>query len=426
MMIKLVMFLILFLFGFSLLFFKFKKALTPISIIYSIWCFVILATISEVTLLPSPSYFAFFSLFLAVISFLLGVLTPSLNNKTLRSVYYRELDKNIPFKKIYISLAFISPLVIYAAYFMISKILTVGLDGYLMDTRWVGEKFVIFSGPLGYSIATTFVKGFLYGTFFYAVSLFYVDNDKKIFIITSILLLTYSVVLFSRVEMLVFLFTLFIASVSAKNIDIRGALKIFTILFISIFLLMFFTFIRSGGEISVYEMLVSYFVEYHLYGVTIFCMVLDNKIDVVDNSYTFGLLTFPIISFFPEHLLSVLFNERLLSPATIARDELQDIISIPLSNGTFRDTNAFYTSLYLFYRDFGLIGLSILPFTYGYFFSKSYISWGLKKRSVDFAFVLFWSYTGYTALFFPPQIAEFYWFCFIILMLFKYRFSYKV
>lgn len=423
-MIKISIFGVLFIFGFFLLVFKFKKVLTPVSIIYTIWCFVVLATLSEVTLLPSPSYFSFFSLVLVIASFLLGVLIPSSENNTLifRS---HDLEQYFAFKKVYLSLIFISPLVIYAAYFMISKILTVGLDGYLMETRWVGEKFVIFSGPLGYSVATTFVKGFLYGTFFYSVALFYVDNHKKIFIISSTLLLIYSVVLFSRVEMLVFLFTLFIASVSAKNIDFKSALKIIAVLISSILLLMLFTLIRSGGEVSLYDIFISYVVEYHLYGVTIFSLVLDNKIDVTDNGYTFGLLTFPIISFFPEHLLSFLFNERLLSPATIVRDELQNIVSIPLSNGTFRDTNAFYTSLYLFYRDFGLMGLIFLPCTYGYCFSKAYVFWRMKKRNIDFAFVLFWSYTGYTALFFPPQIAEFYWFCFIILLFFKFKISYR-
>ncbi len=424
-MIKVFILSILFLCGFTLLILKFKKILTPISIIYSIWCFVVLATLSEVTLFPPPSYFSFFSLVLVFISFLLGVLISSPSNQTLISVNHRELYDGHSFKKVYIVLAFVSPLVIYAAYFMISKILTVGLEGYLMETRWSGEKFVIFSGPLGYSIATTFVKGFLYGAFFYAVALFYVYNYKKFFIITSILLLTYSVVLFSRVEMLVFLFTLFVASVSAKDINFKAALKIFSALVFSILLLMIFTFIRAGGDISLHDIITSYVVEYHLYGVTIFSMVLDNRIDEVNNGYTFGLLTFPIISFFPEHLLSLFFGERLLSPATIVRDELQNIISIPLSNGTSRDTNAFYTSLYLFYRDAGLIGLMIFPFSYGYFFSKSYISWRVNKRCIDFAFVLFWSYTGYTALFFPPQISEFYWFCFIILMFFKYKISYR-
>tara|TARA_R110001606_G_scaffold195473_2_gene343125 strand:+ start:7976 stop:9163 length:1188 start_codon:yes stop_codon:yes gene_type:complete len=390
------------------------------SFIFVLWMTLFLIITSGVTAFPVLSFLSFSMIFLALLSFVIGCVLASRSDISISSGnIFTQKEK----KKLTFLLVISIPLIFYSVYFFILKLLTVGLEGYLMETKWGGEQVNIFSGGLGYSVVTVFLKGFIYASFFYSLSLFYLLKEKMYLYVSTFLILSYSIVLFSRVEMLVVFFSVFVAIFLVKKLTVELVFKVSIFLIISLIFLILFSYVRSGNTLTMGEVFLKYLIDYHLYGITIFGLVIDDKV-VVDGIGTgYGLLTFPIISFFPEHIISLLQGERFLSPATEARGLMQKEVLITFTDGTYIKTNAFFTSLYLFYKDFGVTGVVVFPLLYGYFFSKSYLCWLVNRNPIDLALVIFWSYTGYTALFFPPQIAEFYWFCFLSLLFIKYRFK---
>ncbi len=399
--------------------FQFKKVLTPVSGLLYLWCALALIIIMGVTKLPPFTVHSF----LVISIGMLGVIAGSVIHIFFREKKSQASNNPLPNYKKLTGLILISvPLLTYGFLFFINKVSSIGLDGYLMETKWIGEQTQIFSGRLGYSFATVIIKGFLYATFFYSLAIYFVTGRKLYLVTTSFMILIYSIILFSRIEMLVVLLSFFVAYCLVRNKSFGFYVKFSILCFVAVSSLFAFTYIRSGGESNLLDMLSQYVVNYHLYGLTIFALTVDESIVVDGINRSYGLLTFPIISFIPEQLLSILLSDRFIFPATEARGLMQEMVTINLTNGNTLQTNAFYTSLYLFYTDFGVFGVFIIPALYGFYFSKAYHSWLRSNSVIDLTFVLFWCYTGYTALFFPPQIAEYYWFCLLSLFFFKIRF----
>lgn len=398
---------------------QYRKVLTPVSGVLYLWSTLSLVIIIGVTKLPPFTVYSFLVISIGMLGFISG---------SVLHVFFREKKTKVTkrpspnYKKLTGLILISLPLLSYGFLFFINKVLSVGLDGYLMETKWIGEQTQIFSGRLGYSFATVLIKGFLYASFFYSLAIYFVTGRKLYLISTSIMILIYSIILFSRIEMLVVLLSFFVAYCLVRKKSLGFYVKFSTLCFVAVSLLFVFTYVRSGGESNLLDMLSQYVVNYHLYGLTIFALTIDESIVVDGINRSYGLLTFPIISFFPEQLLSILLSERYIFPATEARGLMQEMVTINLTDGNSLKTNAFYTSFYLFYKDFGISGVFLIPAFYGFSFSKAYDSWLRNNSAIDLTFVLFWCYTGYTALFFPPQIAEYYWFCLLSLFFFKIRF----
>lgn len=398
-------------------YFYYGKMLTPINFVVYIWLTLCSILVLEFTYLPNIPLLSLLTISLSLVGVLTGCFVYNYtSNKCQNNLY--ELSKTI--KKLRLLLFFSLPIILYGMFFFLRKVTSVGVEGYLMETKWVGEQIGVFYNKLGYSFATVVVKGFIYATFFFSLSYFYVNGKKKYIIISTLMLMVFSLILFSRIEMLVIFTSFCVAYCLTSKITYSFYFKLILFCICAFSILLIFTYVRGGGEKSIVEMINQYVFYYHLYGLSIFSMVVDGSLvlDGVDSGY--GLLTFPIVSFFFEQGWPFIFNERFYSPATEARGLMQYLIDIPLSNGEVIKTNAFYTSLFLFYKDFGLVGVFFIPLVYGYFFTKSYNDWFSSSSPIDLSFVLFWFYTGYTALFFPPQIAEFYWFCFLSLLFLKY------
>ncbi|WP_075593930.1 O-antigen polymerase [Pseudoalteromonas sp. PAB 2.2] len=405
--------------GATLYIWRFRRLVTPMSFVFTLWMSLFFILLSGITVFPRLSFLSFSMISLALLSFVIGSVSVSSVNVAMSRDIFTKVERS----KLFLLIVLSTPLILYSVYFLVSKLLSIGLEGYLMETKWGGEQINIFSGSLGYSIVTVFLKGFIYASFFYSLSVYFLLKEKKYLYISTFLILSYSIVLFSRVEMLVCFFSVFVALFLVKEVTIKLFFKVFLFLVVAISFMVFFSYIRSGNTLSLGEVFLKYLVYYHLYGITIFGLVVDSKIVVEGIDTSYGLLTLPILSFFPEHIISFVQGERFLSPATEARGLMQQEVLITFTDGTYIKTNAFFTSLYLFYKDFGVLGVMLFPLLYGYFFSRSYLEWLKSKSPIDMAFVIFWSYTGYTALFFPPQIAEFYWFCFLSLLFIKYRFK---
>lgn len=401
---------------------QFKKVLTPVSGVLYLWSALSLVIIMGLTKLPLFTVHSFLVISIGMLGFTAGCVI----HIFLRQKKSQLTNRPPPNYKKLTGLILISvPLLSYGFLFFVNKVLSVGLDGYLMETKWIGEQTQIFSGRLGYSFATVLIKGFLYASFFYSLAIYFVTGRKRYLVLTSIMLLIYSIVLFSRIEMLIVLLSFFVAYCLVRKKSFGFYVKFSILCFLAVSLLFTFTYIRSGGESNLLDMLSQYVVNYHLYGLTIFALTIDESIVVDGINRSYGLLTFPIISFFPEQLLSIFLGERYIFPATEARGLMQEMVTINLTDGNTLKTNAFYTSFYLFYNDFGVLGVFFIPALYGFSFSRAYESWLINNSTIDLTFVLFWCYTGYTALFFPPQIAEYYWFCLLSLFFFKLRFVIK-
>lgn len=166
---------------------------------------------------------------------------------------------------------------------------------------------------------------------------------------------------------------------------------------------------------DVSEIFRRYVLQYHLLGFSLFDIALNSPDSSLNEKMTFGLASMPFLSFIPEQLSAFLPGGRVLSYAASMRLDMQELIEVPMVGGGALYTNAFYTSVYLFYSDFGVFGIFLFPFAYGFCFSRAYLTWRRDRDPASLAFVIFWVYTGYASLFFPPLVSEFYWFALFIL-----------
>src|SRR5690606_35694672 len=98
-------------------------------------------------------------------------------------------------------------------------------------------------------------------------------------------------------------------------------------------------------------------------------------------------------------------------------NEMGDHISIGFSSidGRNVDPNAFYTSLYLLYRDAGVLGVVLFSFLYGYLFSREYMTYKYYQNARSLAWIVFFSWVGYSSLLTPIVMNNTFWFVPVII-----------
>lgn len=401
---------------------KYNEPLSPISIIIIIWLCLLILSNTAVSGLSSPSWIGQGIIIIGLFSVVFGACVASPrrpSNLTATDVKVDGLANML-----LLILLVVSPLILYAVMIMFKTLMTDGYEAYLRMTRWEGgDKFQIFGGNFLYSIVTVFVRALLYASFFYFTSYYFIKKNRSGFLLALLLFVLYSVVLSSRIEVLVVVISLCSAFFYTRPDAIRYSAKVYfkllLIIVIGISSLFYFSYYRSGGAINIFEIVNTYIIQYHFLGFNLFDDAVSNSDSIVNNRITYGLATMPILSFIPEQLSSFLPSGRMFSYATIMRDEMQDLVQVNDINGQMLYTNAFYTSFYCFYSDFRIYGVVVYSAVYGYFFSRDYLSWKKYKQPIFLTYTLFWIFTGYSSLFFPPLISEFYWLSLITLYLFE-------
>lgn len=305
-----------------------------------------------------------------------------------------------------------------------------GYTSYLLETRWHdGDVTFLFDFIPGfYFVISVFIKPFILALFFsfFALSRFF-DEFKCYLLISILLVFSLSFIYSSRVEVIIiflaFIFDFLVPRKNKKKIN-KIYFLISSVFFIGI--LLFASYMRAGGDsgqLEFIDLLNRYVVEYHLFGFTMFDIGVKRIDDNVEHVFYLFLSTISII-LYPFEKLANLVGIQFISPAMSARYEML----APTFVGN-KDSNAFYTVFYLFYRDAGYFGLVFFSFLLGYSF-KIYLlmmeSLNVNIQSIKgYSLSIFVFYTCYVALMFPPQSQETYWFILIYIYVFFYMLKFK-
>lgn len=400
----------------------------PFFVIIVYWLSMLLLSNYSPTGLFVPSIYAQILLSVSFMFFSIGYyfclfMNRKLYNNDVRVETATYLAFN--YRRINFLVALPSIFIFVMLFIAIKYIYTNGYTSYLLETRWnEGDVNFLFDFIPGfYFIISVFIKPFVLALFFsfFALSRFF-DVFKNYLYLSIALVFSLSFIYSSRVEVIIiFLAFVFDFLVPRENKKIKNQ---FYFLFSSVFfigILLFASYMRAGGEsgqVTLIDLFNRYVVEYHLFGFTMFDIGVQRVEDNVEHVFSLFLSTVSII-LYPFEKLANLVGIQFISPAMSARYEML----APVFVGN-KDSNAFYTVFYLFYRDAGYFGLVFFSFLLGYTFKRYLLKMESMKVSIQsvkgYSLSNFVFYTCYVALMFPPQSQETYWFTLIYIYIFFY------
>lgn len=409
--------LIFFLFLNLFLFLKFKTFFSPMLSYVIIWMGVVLYLIINASAFFEVQSFTLFLIYLSLSSFVAGTLLSS-PRLPIRDIHYKLQNRRF---SIFLILSL--PVMLYSLFYFFEIVSSYGVQEYVLRTRWEGNKNAVFGGALGFTIATVIVKGLIYALFFYSIALYCVSGRKCQLASASVLFLTFSIVLMSRFEFVIYGLTIVAGLLlSQPTFSVGKVFKIFGLIICFIFLLTIFTGLRSGWTLGIYDIFVHYLLNYHSYGVLILDESLSNlEFGSGDFRYGIGNYTFPVPSYIVEQIIGALSSDEFRSSTTELKSHMSDSLNVTTVSGEVVEVNAFYTTIFLAFMDFGAVGVIFYSIIFGYFFASFYQRWKRYRDVGSLSLLLFFVYTSYSSIFYPPQITIAYWVCFFALLLISFR-----
>ena len=397
------------------------RAAKPFLVIIFYWFLMLLLSNYSITGLYVPSPYSQYLLYVSFSLFAAGYFV-SLSLFRAKGLYVRNRIEAFGFEERWLKLLVLIPscFVFLMLFIALEYIISHGYTSFLIETRWNnGDVTFLFDFIPGfYFILSVIIKPLSLAMFF---SFFSLSRQFKVFkhylYLSIVLILIIAFVYSSRVEVIIVFIAFFFDYLlpnESKNDRLKKRFYFFISSLFFIGLLFFASYMRAGGQegqLTVADLFLRYAVEYHLFGFTMFDIGI-NKIDNnPDHVYSVIASTVSIV-FYPIEKFANLLGIEYVSPAMAARDEM--LGQVLVGN---KESNAFYTVFYLFYRDGGVLGLFLFSFIFGFSF-KAYLNGiNLTKHTLysakSMAVSIFLFYSCYVALLFPPQSQETYWFSFI-------------
>jgi oligosaccharide repeat unit polymerase len=403
--------------------FKSNKFSNPAGLIILLWCLLLFISSLSTTGIIPPSNEAIFLILLAMASIAVGsfFFTYSPTNKNIVNKSSKGTE-NILF---FLLLFFSFPPFMYALFVSIKFIFNEGYYSFLAQTRWVedSDTTLAFGGKLNKSIINYIAMPISYAAFFIGLSLYLTENRKKVFFISSLLLLLHSFLLTARHSFILIIFSLIIGLIiinAISSLNSKSHLKsIIKFSFISIIILIVLTFALSlsRSDLPIKTLLSHYFINYHTVGFTLFDIGVFKTQEI---NHTYGLSTFSFLGLFYEKSMALLYDESVFSSVRELRYEMNKNVLLGYQSwkeGGKYFGNAFYTALYVFYVDFNIIGIIIFPFIYGLILMRNYLLFIYHKHLTNLTFTIFFTYVGYNSLFMPMIINEPFWITLLIMYL---------
>lgn len=392
----------------------------PLLVTLLYWLSMLIISNLSLTGYYIPSYESQALLILGFISFTLGYYIVATKGIAIKETS----DQFVPSKIILYSIvAMCAFFIIPMLFITISYILSNGYVAYLALTRWAGgDVYVLFDFPAFYFIFSVVIKPAMIALFFVSFSLTRISRDyNTIFFISVLFLVSVSLIYSTRIEILLVASAFFFDFLLNFDKKSKRNKLVFLVLLIAIASLLFlFSYFRTGGAdggMSIYDLFIRYVVEYHTVGFVLFDIGVDNMNNHSSEHYYSLISTTVSILLFPIEKLAGLFGVEFVSPAMETRAQILERVVV----GNNKDSNAFYTLFYLFYRDGGVIGIAVMSAIFGAsfrFFLNSYRNIELSRSNIfGFSNSAFCFYSFYSAILFPPQAQETYWFTLIFLNL---------
>jgi oligosaccharide repeat unit polymerase len=309
-----------------------------------------------------------------------------------------------------------------------------GYLSYIFRTRGTeGGEALLFGAGYFRMVINYMVIPIIYSGLFIGAALFFLKNQKRIFLISILLLATYTFILSARDGFLLIILILgysYLLIRKEKKIElISKSVQYFFrgILLLILSFAIYITAFRAKSSFTVLDTLAHYGISYHTLGFTMFDVSLNDRNSYLNNTLTLGRASFG----FPDQLLEIL-SRRIDSEGvrSVSRNLIREMDKPTLvgfqswrPDGLYY-ANAFFTVLYPLYLDLRLPGVIIGGFLYGFLLTRYFISWKMNPHNIyAFSMLLILFYMGYNFLFMPIIVRNIFWpFLFFTLIILKVRF----
>jgi oligosaccharide repeat unit polymerase len=356
---------------------KYKTIINPVAMVSVWWCGLLWISTLSLTGLNVPSVYTQVSVIILVASYSLGAIVfKSHKVLPLRSSHteYKIIKRYYVLFKY--GLLLLLPVLLYLAIksYNISQTLEhVSLMRGLSfgDERlWFSKRllvlYMLVVGPL-------LTLGIMVGSV-----LFVKYNSKTILIIAIILAVLDSYIFLGRGVYLKLIFSLVLCYIFFRNQN-QQSIKRFLFLCISIAVILISFISVSTKRDILADMFEPYYyyknaIRYFNVGFVLFDQELLNENSTLNTHYSFGLGTFGGFTKITGIVIRRFIPDFEWLPVKTDKDHfVPKVVGFDVRTRQPIYANAFFTIMYTFYKDFGVLGLLICPFVLGYLSSKYYL-----------------------------------------------------
>jgi len=367
------------------LFAKYKKIVSPASIIVVWWGIWLFISDLDSSILFKPSDYTYILFLTMLISFSLG----SLFVRVQQNIFINNLSvsNNLInfFNKTYIVVLFICTFYFLKA---MSILETRGIEGYRALTFSSPDHVsILFGNPYIEIIYDMLVPTY---EFFYLIVgiTFYIHKiDKKIFYLSIIMVFLGSLMRLGRFGIyyiIILLSIAFLLKIKNKYLTRKSNFKL---IFLAALILITIGGVRGNSFLKSFT---NSLINYHTVGFTLFSLKLENPNSSLNENITYGegvisglnyLATLALRRIFPD------YNPKYLSQVTAGFNK-------PVEAGINPETgypvyyNAFYTILYSLYSDGRIFAVILVPFIIGYILGNAYLDYKVHRNLISFFIIL--------------------------------------
>lgn len=259
-----------------------------------------------------------------------------------------------------------------------------------------------------------------------------IEKKKHLLFLGSIMLIMQAVMMLGRFvfyQIMVFSVIIFFLDIERhkKNITslYKNVVKYKKLKFIFVVLLLVMasvpiTLVRGSGAKSIDEIIYRLIIDYHTVGFVIFDNEINNYNSPLNSGHTYGRASLGSIE---ANIVLIIrrFDRSVKSIPAEHGSHLNKRQNVGYARGPIY-MNAFSTIVYPLYSDFGVFGVIIPPFFYGFFlakYSKKVLS--LSRRVYDVALFLLLIYLGIFSIFQAVIESDFWLYIIIIFIALKIR-----
>lgn len=395
---------------------KYRSTINPILIISFWWLGWFTVSSLGLTVFHTPGPKTLLIIYISVFSFILGAFLAPKKQLSQSFVYAsnERLIKNwLIFSKI---LLITAPIFLLLLGIILEDIIQEGLLNYMRKIRR-NEEYTNIS-LFGYKIENLIqylLLPLIYAGLISGTVLCLKGRSNFLLLLSTFFITVYSLATFGRIHLYAFLFFVAIALAHNKlkhkkqyqtvsrrqdnkerNLVVVGFLFILIVLTISVF--------RRQGILDIERLFTRYIIEYHTMGFVLLDQQLIDKTSWMSQKLTLGRSILDGLLFYVELFLRLLgFDLESIKFIRADNSSKSERILIGESKSNINIYGqAFYTGLSTLFLDFKWAGVSFFSFVYGYFISKTYMTWLNFKNLESFILLIFLYYIGLFSIFKSP------------------------
>jgi oligosaccharide repeat unit polymerase len=313
----------------------------------------------------------------------------------------------------------------------IGQIYNSGYGAYVSKVRFEDGSISVTGSVILTSVIERISRPMAVSATIIGVALYFKSGHRFLAFLGVFSLLMFSFLYVKRIDLMV-LFVVFVSAFvsvnSGSDIGVGkhrgGKFKALFSIFVFSLIIIFISSFRAGSY-SIFDILLWYGLGYHTYGIMLFDYALNSPSSSVHDLVFPGQTTFATIDFIISQISGVLGHLWSHVSSSLYSEELGKHIFFGNSDfgGKAVAPNAFYTSLYPLYRDGGYFGVVIGSFTYGYLFSREFLTYKSHRNLRSLVWIIFFAWLGYASLLTPVIMGSTFWFIPLsIYLVFKIRF----